>query len=224
MHMSPPKPSWQSARLHYRAIRPTDTAIFTALVNDTASFANTTFANAQPPSRSEAEKFLQETTEDALLSTILWLPHPPAHPVDLGTPAEHSSSSSSNNNNDDNDDNDDIVDEQFGTAIGILHLRGLGRHEQHHRTTDVCIDILPRYQGRGYGEEAIRWLLDYAFRRVGLHSVRMRAFGWNVGAIRLYERLGFVVEGREREAVWFEGRWWDSVTLGMLEDEWWGIQ
>jgi len=88
----------------------------------------------------------------------------------------------------------------------------------------VCIDILPRYQGRGYGEEAIRWLLDYAFRRVGLHSVRMRAFGWNVGAIRLYERLGFVVEGREREAVWFEGRWWDSVTLGMLEDEWWGIQ
>jgi RimJ/RimL family protein N-acetyltransferase len=82
------------------------------------------------------------------------------------------------------------------------------------------LDILPAYQGKGYGSEAIEWALDYAFRRVGLHRVQVRGFSYNAGAIRLYERLGFVVEGREREAVWYEGSWWDTVTLGMLEGEW----
>jgi RimJ/RimL family protein N-acetyltransferase len=36
----------------------------------------------------------------------------------------------------------------------------------------------------------------------------------------LYEKIGFKVEGREREAYWHEGRWWDGVELGMLEGEW----
>ncbi|KAE8838282.1 hypothetical protein PTNB73_03702 [Pyrenophora teres f. teres] len=216
MQMPTPRPSFQSARIHYRAIRPTDTAIFDALVNDVVSFANTTFANAKPPSPDEAEKFLKETAEDALLAAILWLPHTQAT-LDL-SPCDREQDTEIRRKQ------GNVVDEQFGTAIGILHLRGPGPHEQHHRTTDVCIDILPQYQGKGYGSEAIRWAMDYAFRRAGLHSMRMRAFGWNVGAIRLYEKLGFVMEGREREAVWFEGRWWDSVTLGMLEDEWRSLQ
>ncbi|KAI1518304.1 hypothetical protein L13192_02749 [Pyrenophora tritici-repentis] len=209
--MSTPRPSFQSARIHYRAIRLTDTAIFDLLVNDVPGFANTTFANAKPPSPDEAEKFLKETTEDALLAVILWLPPTPTSEVEQELQTRRKQG-------------DDITDPNFGTAIGILHLRGPAPHEQHHRTTDVCIDILPQYRGYGYGSEAIRWAMDYAFRRAGLHSMRMRAFGWNMGAIRLYEKLGFIMEGREREAVWFEGRWWDSVTLGMLEDEWRGLQ
>jgi RimJ/RimL family protein N-acetyltransferase len=36
----------------------------------------------------------------------------------------------------------------------------------------------------------------------------------------LYARLGFVEEGREREALWHEGEWWDSVEFGMVEREW----
>jgi RimJ/RimL family protein N-acetyltransferase len=28
-----------------------------------------------------------------------------------------------------------------------------------------------------------------------------------------------VMEGRERDAVWYEGQWYDTVTMGMLEDE-----
>lgn len=53
-----------------------------------------------------------------------------------------------------------------------------------------------------------------------MHKVRIRAFGWNEGAVRLYARLGFVEEGREREALWHEGRWWDGVEMGMVEGEW----
>ena len=51
----------------------------------------------------------------------------------------------------------------------------------------------------------------------------IRAFEWNKGAIRLYETLGFTHEGRAREMIWHEGRWWDSVDMGMLEGEWWEL-
>ncbi|KAF1969263.1 acyl-CoA N-acyltransferase [Bimuria novae-zelandiae CBS 107.79] len=107
-----------------------------------------------------------------------------------------------------------------GTPIGQIHLSSLRPRLIHHRHTEIGLDILPAYQGKGYGSEAIRWALDYAFRRAGLHRVRIRAFEWNTGACRLYERLGFVLEGREREACWHEGRFWDEVRFGMLEGEW----
>ena len=64
-------------------------------------------------------------------------------------------------------------------------------------------------------------MLEYAFRRAGLHRVEIKVFAWNVGAVRLYQRLGFVVEGREREKYWHEGAWRDYVVLGILEGEWW---
>lgn len=88
----------------------------------------------------------------------------------------------------------------------------------------MAIDILPLYQGKGYGSEAIRWGLNHAFKRAGLHKVRIRAFEWNDGAVRLYERIGFKHEGREREALWHEGRFWDSIEMGMIDREWWEMQ
>jgi RimJ/RimL family protein N-acetyltransferase len=113
---------------------------------------------------------------------------------------------------------------EWGTAIGVVHLSHLTPNTAHHRRTDIGISILPAYQGRGYGREAIEWALDYAFRRAGLHRVRVRAFEWNAGALRLYEEIGLKIEGREREAFWHEGRWWDGVDMGMLEGEWWDMR
>lgn len=54
----------------------------------------------------------------------------------------------------------------------------------------------------------------------GLHRVGLNVVEWNEGAKTLYEKLGFVVEGRQREALWFDGRWWDYLFLGILEREW----
>lgn len=94
----------------------------------------------------------------------------------------------------------------------------------HHRRTEIGIDILPPFQGQGYGSEAIRWALEYAFSRTGMHKVRICAFEWNEGACRLYRKLGFKEEGRNREAMWHEGRFWDVVDMGMLDREWWAME
>ena len=42
----------------------------------------------------------------------------------------------------------------------------------------------------------------------------------NLGAIRVYEKAGFVLEGRQREHAWVRGAYEDIVRMGLLRSEW----
>jgi RimJ/RimL family protein N-acetyltransferase len=74
--------------------------------------------------------------------------------------------------------------------------------------------------GRGYGTEATRLMVDHAFTALGLHRVALSVFDFNERAIRAYARVGFLTEGRAREAVWRDGRWWDELSMSILAPEW----
>lgn len=74
--------------------------------------------------------------------------------------------------------------------------------------------------GRGYGTEAAELMLEHAFTRLNLHRVALSVFSFNNRAIRSYEKAGFRIEGRLREAIWRDGRFWDEVQMGVLQDEW----
>ncbi|HET9614514.1 MAG TPA: GNAT family protein [Candidatus Limnocylindrales bacterium] len=74
--------------------------------------------------------------------------------------------------------------------------------------------------GRGYGTEATKLLVDHAFSGLGLHRVALTVFAFNERAIRSYRSVGFVMEGRAREAIWREGRWWDEISMSVLDSEW----
>jgi RimJ/RimL family protein N-acetyltransferase len=74
--------------------------------------------------------------------------------------------------------------------------------------------------GRGYGTEATRLMLAHAFDTLGLHRVGLSVFEFNTRAIRSYRRCGFQLEGRAREAIWREGRWWDEISMSILEPDW----
>ncbi|KAK5661404.1 hypothetical protein OQA88_11303 [Cercophora sp. LCS_1] len=104
--------------------------------------------------------------------------------------------------------------------IGILTLTRRGQTGPQHRNAMLCITIGKEYRRQGYGTEAINWALDWAFLRANLHRVGLTVFGYNPGAKTLYEKLGFVQEGRERDALWFERKWYDLFTMGILEAEW----
>lgn len=74
--------------------------------------------------------------------------------------------------------------------------------------------------GRGYGTEATRLMIDHAFGALGLHRVALSVFEFNERAIRSYVSCGFVTEGRARQAIWRDGRWWDELQMSMLETDW----
>lgn len=74
--------------------------------------------------------------------------------------------------------------------------------------------------GRGYGSEATALMVDHAFGVLGLHRVALSVFAFNERALRAYARVGFAIEGRSREAIRRDGRWWDEVHMSVLAPEW----
>ena len=74
--------------------------------------------------------------------------------------------------------------------------------------------------GLGYGTEATDLMLEHAFTRLGLHRVSLSVFAFNERAIRSYQKAGFVIEGRAREAIWRGGRFWDEISMSILDQEW----
>lgn len=74
--------------------------------------------------------------------------------------------------------------------------------------------------GRGYGTETAELMLEHAFVNLGLHRIGLSVFAFNERALRSYEKSGFAVEGRLREAIYRDGRWWDEVQMGALAHEW----
>jgi hypothetical protein len=63
-------------------------------------------------------------------------------------------------------------------------------------------------------------MLDHAFGTLGLHRIALFVFEFNERAVRAYQRCGFVVEGRARESIWRDGRWWDELAMSVLQTDW----
>ncbi|WP_037678613.1 GNAT family N-acetyltransferase [Streptomyces griseus] len=81
----------------------------------------------------------------------------------------------------------------------------------------------PRGRGRGLGTEATRLIVGHGFENVGLHRIQLALYGDNSRARRVYEKVGFVVEGVRREAAYREGEWVDEVLMALLDREWAGL-
>jgi RimJ/RimL family protein N-acetyltransferase len=76
------------------------------------------------------------------------------------------------------------------------------------------------YIGRGYGTDAMRVIVGYGFRELGLHRSALSVTEFNQAGIRAYEKAGFTVEGRRRESVLHDGRWYDNLLMSILDYEW----
>jgi len=77
----------------------------------------------------------------------------------------------------------------------------------------------PQMRGKGYGADMIETLLKVCFEVQGLRKVSLNVYEFNE-AIRLYERLGFVLEGVFRKERYVRGQWWDERHYGMFKTEW----
>jgi RimJ/RimL family protein N-acetyltransferase len=103
----------------------------------------------------------------------------------------------------------------------LIGFARLWRIEWTHGTSSLQIGIGDRNdRGKGYGTEALHMLLRYAFDELNLYRLAASTTEYNTGAIRFFERAGFVVEVRRRQAVQRDGKRWDMVMMGLLRDEW----
>ncbi|KAL7917988.1 acyl-CoA N-acyltransferase [Trichoderma austrokoningii] len=108
-----------------------------------------------------------------------------------------------------------------GKPIGSLNLSSPSlQTREDHRSTSYGIWLLEEYRGKGYGREATTWAVDWAFSYAGVDRIDLWSFSFNEAAIQLWEKIGFKLEGRKRENVWFQRRWFDTTLYSILEHEW----
>jgi len=89
----------------------------------------------------------------------------------------------------------------------------------HNRRAHLGILLGPAFRGRGYGTDACRVLLRYAFVDRGLHRVQLEVLATNTAALRAYQKAGFVEDGRMRKSAWVRGAFVDEVYLSVLSTD-----
>ncbi|GAB4523095.1 MAG: GNAT family protein [Anaerolineae bacterium] len=107
------------------------------------------------------------------------------------------------------------------TLIGFVVLFNIKWSNQ---SAEMAIGIgAADYRGKGYGQDALRLILNYAFSELNLYRVGLSVMDYNTAAIKAYERAGFQKEGVRRGAVQRHHQRYDLVLYGILREEWQNI-
>jgi len=114
----------------------------------------------------------------------------------------------------------EIIEGDSAKPIGTIGLNRIN-NKDHNAMFGIAIGEKD-YWSKGYGTEATLLLIDYGFEQLNLHRISSFAFSFNERSIRLHKRVGFKEEGRQREAVFKNGKYHDHVVFGILREEWSG--
>ncbi len=78
----------------------------------------------------------------------------------------------------------------------------------------------PKFQGQGLATEALKALMDHAFKKHDLHRIYGITDPRNLPSINLMKRVGMQQEAHLRKNLWFKSDWADDVIFAVLEKEW----
>lgn len=108
-----------------------------------------------------------------------------------------------------------LVAEAGGEVVGLLNCFGGKRRATRHAAT-LGISVRRDWRGRGVGTALLRRAVDWARATGVVTRLELEVYAANGGAVRLYERLGFVREGVRRRAVLHDGRFEDELVMALL--------
>ena len=110
-----------------------------------------------------------------------------------------------------------LEDRTSGVLVGDLALKVDGDEP---RVAEVGFTLAPEHQGKGYGTEALKALLGFAFETFGLRRIVAVTDALNAPAAAMLERVGFRREAHFHENVFFKGAWGSEFLFAILEREW----
>lgn len=81
------------------------------------------------------------------------------------------------------------------------------------------IFIKPEFQRKGYAKEAILMILNFYFNQLRCQKFNASVYSYNEPSNRLCQKIGLVVEGRRRNTVFTDGKFYDEILYGLTNDE-----
>ena len=113
-----------------------------------------------------------------------------------------------------------IVTLEDNKMIGTVSLEDINWIN---RTATLGIFIGDKeFRSKGYGTEAIRLILEYGFKYMNLYNIKLDLMEFNERALKCYEKCGFKEYGRRRKCKFVNGKYYDSISMDILADEFTG--
>jgi ribosomal-protein-alanine N-acetyltransferase len=94
---------------------------------------------------------------------------------------------------------------------------GFWRFEREHFRAEIGYSLLPAYWNLGYMSEAILPVIDFGFEHVGIHSIEANLNPHNIASEKILLKAGFVKEGYFKENYYFNGKFDDTLTYGLVK-------
>jgi RimJ/RimL family protein N-acetyltransferase len=163
----------ETEHLNLRAYRDSDLPLLLALWNDPRVQRTGTNEYPRPRTAKWASDVLAPQVESALIAVILELREP------CGDDSKTSESIPSRKSSYTSDD------DRF---VGYVLLQ-VDQGRSSNRDASLAIALAPRWWGRGYGTEAVRWTVDHAFYALGMHRISLAVMDGNEAAIALYKKM-----------------------------------
>ena len=73
--------------------------------------------------------------------------------------------------------------------------------------------------GKGYATDALRLMMEYAIKELGLHRIESMVLEDNIGSIKMLKKCGFKEEGVKRDSIFKGGKYHNQVILALLDTE-----
>lgn len=106
-----------------------------------------------------------------------------------------------------------------GELIGSASLHAAGPALRRRHVMSLGLAVAPQAQGRGVGKALMAALIDYADNWAQVLRIELGVYVDNERALKLYQRFGFEIEGRQRAYALRAGRYVDSYMMARLHPQ-----
>ena len=111
-----------------------------------------------------------------------------------------------------------IVEKESDKCVGHVGLYNIDHRVQCAEFAIVIGD--KTCWGKGFGKQVSRSVIEYGFKQLNLHRIKLTVLATNVRAVKFYEKIGFRKEGTLRHEQYRDNHYVDVLMMGMLENEW----
>jgi RimJ/RimL family protein N-acetyltransferase len=97
---------------------------------------------------------------------------------------------------------------------------GLTLGVEKYKKAEIHYSLHPKHWGHGYASEAVKAMVNFAFKELDLHRIEAGVAIENKRSITLLEKLGFEREGHHRKILPIRGQWVDNFSYAILVEDW----
>lgn len=101
--------------------------------------------------------------------------------------------------------------------IGIVRIDEI---DHINKSVRIGLDVHKKFRGKGHAKKIYKFLFEHWFEKENMNRIWLMVAEYNEIAYNLYRKLGFKEEGRARQALFRDGKYYDYIIMSILRDEW----